>query len=142
ARPPVLECAFKSLVESAVENLDQFKQGKRVLDATPHVVSFPARNLNSVQRGRIRGDQVMDVENVSHLLAVTVNSYGPPRRGTDAKPCEPALILHPELPWPINAGLAKHQGSHAVNPRIIEHILVAGALGTSVRRIRVEWAIL
>src|SRR5581483_11379189 len=90
------------------------------------------------QRDRIRGDQIVDVENVSYLFAVAINNHGTPRDGAAAKPGEPSLILHPELPRPINAGVAKNQRSHAVNACVIEHIVVACALGTAIRRVRIE----
>src|SRR5579883_621180 len=82
------------------------------------------------------------MENISHLLAIPVDRHRQSRSRTDAKPCQPALILHPELPRTINAGLTKNQGSHAVDPRVIKDILIACAFGTSIRRIGIERPIL
>ncbi len=55
---------------------------------------------------------------------------------------DPALVLRPHLPLPIDAAHAQHGGRHAEAAAIIEDILIRCSLGTAIGRVEIERAAL
>src|SRR5207253_4501834 len=51
-------------------------------------------------------------------------------------------VFPAELTRAVNAGLAEYDRPQAVDARVIERVLIAGALGAAVRRMRIESAVL
>src|SRR5581483_6410924 len=104
----------------------QFQQRKRVSRASSDVICLPTRIFDCAHCGIVSRDQVLDEQYVPDLFAVPENANWLPLLGTDGKPRQPTLVFHAKLPRTVNAGLPENDSLHAVDARIIQHVLIAG----------------
>ena len=94
--------------------------------------------VGSADRRLVGAKQIVDVQDVAHLLAVAEDGDVAPEDRGDDEPGNPALILHAELARPVDARLPERRRGDAVDPGEVEGVLVGGALGAAVGREEVE----
>jgi hypothetical protein len=82
--------------------------------------------------------QVINVENVPHLLTVAGDSDGAALDYRDDEVSEPALILDAELPGAIDAGHTKYYRPQTVDASVVSDILIRCPLGAAVGRVKVQ----
>ncbi len=58
--------------------------------------------------------------------------------GLAAEPADPALVVGGELAAAVDGGVAKDDGVQAEAARVVEHVLVGGALGAAVGRVELD----
>ena len=87
-------------------------------------------------------DRVGDVEDVAHLAAVAVDRDRLAVERADQEMRDPALVLGSHLARAVDAAHAHHAGRHAEAARVVEHVLIGGALRAAVGRVEVERAVL
>src|SRR6266851_4303166 len=86
-----------------------------------------------------RPHEVIDEKHVPDLLAVTVDRNGLAGHRGDDEVGNPSLVLVAELSWTVYAAHPEDDRRQVVDPRVIAHILVRGALRATVGRVEVEW---
>src|SRR5690242_17415608 len=84
--------------------------GNRVGGSAAHVVDLPGSAIYTVDGLHHGLDEVVNIKQVAHLLAVTVDRQLPAleRRASEVR--HPALVLGAQLAAAIDAGHPKHDG--------------------------------
>src|SRR5690606_36450712 len=106
------------------------------------VERLPGQRIDLLRSGRQRVDQILDEEDVPHLTPVAVERDGLTRERPKDEVRDPALILRPELMRPVDAAHAEDGASKPEHPRVVENVLVGGALRAAVRSMDRERLIL
>jgi hypothetical protein len=79
-------------------------------------------------------DQIIDVENTTHLLASPQSVIVCPSRARIRK-CDPALIFIIYLMRSVNAAHAKYHRRQAKRSSVVDDVLVCNTFGTAVRAV-------
>ncbi len=110
----------------------------RIVWPAADVVDLTCCNVNTAHKRGVGVQQIVDKEHIAHLLAVAVDANGASLDGGNDKPGHPTLILDPKLSVAIDAALTHDDGAQTIDPMIVAHILVAGALGATIGRMEIE----
>ena len=124
--------------ELVLQKAEQVTQAEGVGGSATDVESLTADLSLIYPSSLISTGQILDVENVPCLPAISIQGDGTIKKGGDTEPGHPTLILNPKLALPVNTRLAKCTGSQVVNTSVINGVLIRNALGTAVGRMEIE----
>ena len=110
---------------------------QRVRGTPADVVDLSLDSVDAIHGGFVDIQQVVDEQQVAHLLAVAKNGDGAANGRRDGKEGQPALVFHAELARPVDGRLAEDDGGQVVDAGVVAHILVARALAATVGRMEV-----
>src|SRR5262245_59232639 len=100
---------------------------QRIRRPAANVVDLAHGDVNLGDRKPEGPNQVVDEQDVTHLLTVAVNGDRGTGSNGDQKMRHPPLVFVAELPGPVNAAHAEHYGGNTVDPVIVSYVLVGGA---------------
>src|SRR5207302_5637592 len=110
----------------------------RVGGSAAHVVDLPGSTIYTLDGLQHGLDEVVNIKQVPHLVTVTVDRQLPALERRPSEVRHPALVLGAQLAAAIDAGHPKHDGGQSIDAMVISDVLVRGALGTAVRRVKIE----
>lgn len=140
AGPPLAEARGLDRMagQAAQQGLKLGPDRERMLRAAANVVDLPGDGVNALEGQFVEIHQVVNVEHITHLLAIAINDNRATGLGGNHEMRRPALILDAELPWAIDRRLPKDHRGQAVDAVVIAHVLVASALGAAVGRVEIQ----
>src|SRR3989440_303258 len=110
--PPVGEAYRRAATGLTLEELQQLQQREREARATADVTDQATAGRPRDERLH-RLDEIVDEEDVAHLLAVTVDRDRPTQQRADHEMGDPALVLDAELARPADAAHPEDRGRQA-----------------------------
>lgn len=129
ARPPIGKSILDGMAEFLLEQVNDFQERYGLFRSTAHVEDGRREMRLHLHATEVQVHEVVNVEHIPDLFAVSVDSNESPQNRADSEPRHPALVLHPHLPRAIDTGLAKDDRLQPVDPAIVEHILVGSSRG-------------
>ena len=134
-RSPVLESEVGLLPAQPFHEVHEFEQRKGVLRATAHVEHAPPHRLLGGEGRREGLDEVLHVEDVSHLLPVAVDREGRPAQDAQDEVGHPTLVLVPRLARPVDARHPEARRRHPIGVGVVLDVEIGGQLRYPVRRV-------
>ena len=102
-----------------MQKLQKFEQRKGVRCAAPDVEGHTRDTLDIFDGGDITSDEIINEQNVSHLLACAVKRNWTLELMRDGEPRDPTLIFDSKLPVAVDARLPEVDRAQPVNPGVI-----------------------
>ena len=110
-----------------------------VLSGPPPILkAWPAISGRYCSASSSARDEIVDEQQVAHLLAVAVDRDRPSLHRADQEMRDPALVLGAVLVRPVDAAHAEHGGRETEAAGVIEHVLVGGAFRTAVGAVELQ----
>ncbi len=142
ARAPVCHVDGGRTADIVADETQDLVQANGIVGPATQVEGLPAQLVDVAPHGKIGIDRVPHVEDVANLAAIAIKHDSPPFDRTDQEMGDPALVLRPHLPLPIDATHAQYGGGHAEAAAIIEDILVSRPFRTAIGSVEIERAAL
>src|SRR5579884_2136330 len=86
--------------------------------------------------------QVIDAQHVSYLLSIAVDNERDPLQRRVEEVCHPSLVFIAKLAGSRDTRHTEHHRGNVINPCVIVHVLIGGALRAAVWRMKIQWLLL
>src|ERR1051326_2700922 len=122
----------------ALDGSKQFDQADGSLGPSADVERPSGDMVHVLLRKQECVNEIFDEEDVAHLVSVAINGERHLLERPDEEVRDPSLILSSELMGAVNATHAKHDRPAVERSRVVEHVLLGRAFGTSVGSVKRE----
>src|SRR6185312_228783 len=121
-----------------LQQRDQLEEAERVLRAPADVESVASQRPYPATHRQQGIHEVLRIQHVAHLAAISEQDQRRTGSSPDEEVSHPSLILIAELMRAIDAAHTEHHRRYSEGARVVEHILIGGSLGASIRAVEIQ----
>lgn len=108
--------------------------------AAAHVIDLSSGTVDALDGAHHEFNQVVNVEQIADLLAITVNRDTPTAKPREGEVGYPSLVFVAELAWTVNAGHSQNDCGETIDAMVVANVLVGGALRAAIRGMKIKRA--